>query len=534
MRRGRTAVALAAAAVAAGGLAVAAVVAQTGGEVIIGVADVPGAISPDGTIRYEVPFMQPGDGDLAVSRDGARAAFTSLRDGNPEIYVAELASGTLTRVTTSDVVEDRRPAWSYDGTLLAWDMGAPGARRIVVAPPEAGATPVPLTPEGAEDMEPDWSPDAGSIAFTSDRSGTRRLWSVSPFGGDPVQIPAPAGTVRSPAWAPSGAMLAVAVARPGRSVIWRITPATGRALRVSRADGVASAPEWSPDGRSLVFAFTRGLDRSLRIVPASGGRERLVPGTVGYADPDWSTAAGLLTQSPELLPDLDQRAPADIAVILLDGAWRLGFASATENLGDGPLWLRGTRERRGELRADQVIALRDGGTRVVRRVGRMRYEYHSPHFHWHFQPFVRYELRAATDHRLVVRDRKSGFCLIDRWSRALTKVPGVKPPRFTGNCGERNRNVRRIEEGTSRGYSDVYPAFYHGQDIDLTGVPDGRYVLVHRVNPERRIRELQYGNDAASALLSLRRPDGPGTRPVVRVLRVCEHTEFCQAQTPAG
>lgn len=527
--------ALGAATVAVGALTAGAAVAQPGDQVIIGVADVPGAISPDGSLRYEVPFLEPGDGDLAISRDGSRAAFTSLRDGNPEIYVAELATGVLTRVTASDVIEDRRPAWSADGTMLAWDMGAPGARRIVVAAPAAGAVPMALTPEGAEDIEPDWAPDASAIVFTSDRSGARRLWSVSPFGGDPVPLAAPPGTVRAPVWNPAGTALAVAVARNGRSVIWRVSPTPpARPLRLSRADGVATAPEWSPDGRSVVFAFTRGLDRSLRIVPARGGKERLLPGTVGYADPDWSTAGGLLTPTPELLPDLDQRAPYDVAVTLVDGAWRLGFASATDNIGDGPLWLRGVRATPTELRTDQVITLRDGGTRVVRRVGRMRYEYHSPHFHWHFKPFVRYELRAAADHRLLVRDRKSGFCLIDRWSRALTKVPGVRPPRFTSNCAERNRGVRVVEQGSSRGYSDVYPAFYHGQDIDLTGVPDGRYVLVHRANPERRIRELRYGNDAASVLLRLRRPGGPGTRPVVRVLRVCEHTEFCAAVTPSG
>lgn len=533
MRPRRTAAALGVAAAAAATLAVGGL-AQSGGEVIIGVGGEPGAVSPDGSLRFEVPFMQPGDGDLAVSRDGSRAAFSSVRDGNPEIYVADLTTGTLTRVTTSDVIEDRRPAWSADGTMLAWDMGVPRARRIVVGAPEAGVVPMPLTPEGSEDMEPDWSPDAGAIAFSSDRSGTRRLWSVSPFGGDPVRLTTPAGTVRTPAWNPSGTAIALAVARGGRSVIWRVSPTTGRATRLSRADGVATAPEWSPDGRSVVFAFTKGLDRSLRIVPGGGGRERLIPGTVGYADPDWSVAGGLLTASPELLPDLDQRAPADIAVLPLDGAWRLGFASATDNIGDGPLWLRGTRATPSELRADQIVTLRGGGRRVVRGVGRMRYEPHTPHFHWHLKGFVRYELRAATDHRLLVRDRKSGFCLIDRWSRALTRVPDVRPPRFTSNCGERRPGIRVVELGSSRGYSDVYPAFYHGQDINLTGVPDGRYVLVHRANPQRSMRELRYGNNAASVLLSLRRPDGPGTRPVVRVLRVCEHTEFCAAATPAG
>jgi len=509
--------------------------AQPGDEVIIGVSgDTQTAISPDGANRYETPWLLAGDRDVAVSPDGTRAAFSSSRTGNPEIHVADLATGSVARLTDSPAVEDRRPAWSADGAQLAWDAGSAGDRRIVVSAPDAGAPVQPVTPEGAEDIEPTWSPDGTRIAFSSDREGPRRLWSVETATGAVAELPAPAGTVRAPSWSPAGRAIAVAVANDGTSAIWRVEVATGRATRLTRGPGLRSAPDWSPDGRRITYAFSDRLDRSLRVVSAGGGVERPLPGTVGHTDPDWSTGGGMLTPTPELLPDLDQRAPTQVQVLLVDGAWRVGFGSTTDNVGDGPLWIRGTRGAgpAPTMRADQLIELRGGGTRVARGVGRMRFEYHAPHFHWHFQPFVRYELRTAGDHRLLVRDRKTGFCLIDRVSNRLARIPNVGPPRFTDDCEYQNRSARSVVTGSSRGYSDIYPAFYHGQDISLTGVPDGRYVLVQRVNPENRLRELRYGNNAASVLIRLTRPDGPGTRPRLRILSRCEHTEFCAGPPP--
>ena len=44
-----------------------------------------------------------------------------------------------------------------------------------------------------------------------------------------------------------------------------------------------------------------------------------------------------------LLPDLDQRTPSDLVVRASGGRFRLGFTSATDNLGDGALWLLGER-----------------------------------------------------------------------------------------------------------------------------------------------------------------------------------------------
>jgi hypothetical protein len=78
-----------------------------------------------------------------------------------------------------------------------------------------------------------------------------------------------------------------------------------------------------------------------------------------------------------------------------------------------------------------------------------------------------------------------------------------------------------VEEGSSVGYTDRYPANFHGQNLDLTGVPAGRYWLVHRVNSSFGLRERRHDNDAASLLVRITWPGGHGQAPRVQPLRAC-------------
>ena len=55
-------------------------------------------------------------------------------------------------------------------------------------------------------------------------------------------------------------------------------------------------------------------------------------------------------------------------------------------------------------------------------------------------------------------------------------------------------------------------------------------MLVHRVNADRRLRELDHRNNAASLLLRLR---WRGREPLVRVLRACPATARCDRR-PIG
>jgi hypothetical protein len=209
------------------------------------------------------------------------------------------------------------------------------------------------------------------------------------------------------------------------------------------------------------------------------------------------------------LPDLDQASPQAISVVRRHGRQLLVFGSAVDNVGPGELVVVGRRV--GDvMRTWQVV----GGRRDPLRV-RLRYVHSETHEHWHFPGFERYELRRP-DGTLVGRDRKTGFCLRDAYeTRALNRKPV-----WTSECRRGRPDARTIREGISVGFGDDYVPQKEGQSIDVTGIPPARYVLVHRANPDRVLRERSYANNASSALIALN-----GLR--VTLLRRCPDSARC-------
>jgi Lysyl oxidase len=241
---------------------------------------------------------------------------------------------------------------------------------------------------------------------------------------------------------------------------------------------------------------------------------------------------GAAAGGPERLPDLDQATPSELVITRAGPrsrpVFRLGFRSAVGNVGDGPLVINGHRSGldTAEMSADQLIE-RDGAPQeVVPGVGELRFLVSPDHRHWHLLRFERYELRRAGRGQAAVSDRKTGFCLGDRYavrSRSLPAAPAE--PVYTSRCGLADPGLVGIQEGISVGYGDDYAANLEGQYLPLTGLPAGRYVLVHRVNRNRRLRELDYTSNAASLLLELR---WRHRRPEVRILRKCPDTDRCE------
>ena len=217
---------------------------------------------------------------------------------------------------------------------------------------------------------------------------------------------------------------------------------------------------------------------------------------------------GALGVRPSPVPDLDQTAPFGLSVTERHGRLLLVFGSAVDNVGPGPLVVEGSRTG-NVMRAWQVI-----GKRRYALPTPLRYVRSETHQHWHLVAFERYELRRSGV--LVGRDRKTGFCLNDAYAmRALNLVP-----RWTGECGRRHPGARNVREGISPGFGDDYVPEKEGQSIDVTGLPPGRYVLVHRANPDRTIRERSYANNAASVRIELQ-----GRR--VDVLARCPDSPAC-------
>lgn len=439
-------------------------------------------------------LVRPGARDRKVARTrGARAPawapngreLAFERNGN--VYVANRdGSGQRLLLAGSD------PDWSAngqyvaaarDGEIVMVRRNGRGARRLTAGPGDA---------------QPSWSPDGTRVAFS--RNGVIMVARAS--GADAAVV----GNGTEPAWSPDSARVAFASA----SGIASVRLADGE-LRLHTLDPTHRSPSFSLDGSELVFATREGIS----VVPVEAGEPRRL--TTGNAA-EWA----FVPARRELLPDLDERAPSGLVVARTGGRYRLGFMSEVDNVGVGPMWVRGVR--RGQtMRALQLVRTSGGGAETHIDAGTLRYTASPNHSHWHLLRFVRYELRRPSDFALVARDRKTGFCLADHYGHA----PGVRPapPVFLGNCGAGNRALRSIEQGSSRGYTDRYYPHYHGQNVDLTGVPSGVYVLVHRANPDFLLRERRYDNNAASVRIRVTR--SPGAAPSVRVLRTCEGRERC-------
>jgi hypothetical protein len=243
----------------------------------------------------------------------------------------------------------------------------------------------------------------------------------------------------------------------------------------------------------------------------------------------FSVPAAVNGAGVQQLPDLDPETPGQLTILPTSTGgqrhWLLGFSAAASNVGRGPLTITGNRPNTSTptMTAEQIIS---GSTpQVISDVGEMRYVVSPTHNHWHLLHFMRYELRRAGSTHAVVRDRKSGFCLGDRYRAPGASRPGAPAqPVLTGRCGLYEPGLLSVSEGISVGYGDIYPAYVEFQDLPLDRLPDGRYVLVHTVNPEGRLRELSTANNSSSVLLDIRWSHGT---PTVVLLRECPDSATC-------
>jgi Lysyl oxidase len=182
------------------------------------------------------------------------------------------------------------------------------------------------------------------------------------------------------------------------------------------------------------------------------------------------------------------------------------------------------------MQADQLIETVADARKRVPNIGWIRYVVSPGHRHWHYLEFDRYELQSYELRRYVggeaaVRDRKTGFCLGDRYRvGGLRLVDRAVEPVFTGYCGLSKPGLLHVREGISVGYGDDYSAFLEGQSLPLDGLPDGRYLLIHRVNEAGVLQELSQANNAASVLLALHWREG---KPHIQVLARCPNSASC-------
>jgi Tol biopolymer transport system component len=187
------------------------------------------------------------------SPDGGAVVFTSNRDGNFELYVIKSNGQGLKQLTfTKNSVRSFEPQWSPDGRTILFSRSGTSASTVPQAhlyllKLESGAV-VQLTrspsERGAGDETPAWSPNGTRIAFTSDRMGSNDIYVMRSDGSSMQRVTMGRSNDNHPTWASDGRTLAFVSDRTGSTEIFTFSAATQEPTQLTHDKALKADPTW--------------------------------------------------------------------------------------------------------------------------------------------------------------------------------------------------------------------------------------------------------------------------------------------------
>jgi hypothetical protein len=213
-------------------------------------------------------------------------------------------------------------------------------------------------------------------------------------------------------------------------------------------------------------------------------------------------------------PDLRIAKPSELYVQHAGGGHVLLRATSdVESRGRGPMELRGRRDGWHSMRVNQRIYKRGGGHITLRTGATLHFTDVGAYFggsYWKVHQLARFELRRVRPGGglgpVLRTSPKLNYCLRD-----LERTrPGRRSPSYRHYPGCRQDPfIHHDVLGTSVGWSDVYPAAYSKQWIDVAGLR-GCFAYVMTVDPKQHLFESSESDNTSSVRVRLPYPGHTG------------------------
>jgi len=189
--------------------------------------------------RMLAPFKGLNTG-AAVSPDGGRIALILSYQGNPELYIMEVASGRLSRMTKTAHGVEASPCWSPDGRSIVYvsDVSRrPNLYLVDVASRQSRR----LTFRNTENVNPDWSAKGG-IVYATKGGGGWQIAVMDPARGESsMTYVTKDGGYEHPSWAANGRHIVCNRA----STLYILDTMGDPSVRLINIAGNWMSPDWS-------------------------------------------------------------------------------------------------------------------------------------------------------------------------------------------------------------------------------------------------------------------------------------------------
>jgi TolB protein len=185
------------------------------------------------------------NGAPSFSPDGKKLALTlGGTNGNPDIFVLDLASNTTTRITDDPAI-DTEAVWSADGQSLYFTSDRAGGPQIYRIGVRAGDKPKRITFGGSYNARPRLSPDGTQLAMVTLDGSNYRI-AVQDLSSNAVTVLSKGRQDESPSFAPNGAMVIYSGSEGGRSMLATAATDGLTGQRLKSNQGQVREPVWGP------------------------------------------------------------------------------------------------------------------------------------------------------------------------------------------------------------------------------------------------------------------------------------------------